>query len=57
MTFEEFVNLSDVDRVEWNFGRLTWRQKLMLKAWFEIRKCSPHVRAVDLWESMMKGRF
>ena len=57
VSFEEFLELSEVARCECLVGKLKWWQKIYLKAWFRMKENNPGLRAKILWESMMKGRF
>lgn len=60
--YAEFLELPEDDRFEYLTGvKLYWWQKLYIKLlnkwWTSWRKANPHLRAIDLWESIYKGRF
>ena len=62
MSFEEFLELPEEKRFEYLTGvNLYYWQKLYIKFlnkwWTFWRKANPHLRAIDLWKSMYKGRF
>ena len=62
MSFEEFLELPEHERYEYLTGsKLHWYQKLCIKFlnkwWTSIRNANPHLRGIDLWESLYKGRY
>lgn len=60
--FAKFLELSEEERFEYLTGtKLYFYQKLYIKFlnkwWTYMRKENPHLRTIDLWESIYKGRF
>lgn len=60
--FNKFLELPEDKRFEYLTGsKLNWFQRMHIKYlnkwWTSIRNANPHLRGVDLWESLYKGRF
>lgn len=60
--FAKFLEMPEDERFEYFTGiKLYWWQKLYIrflnKWWTLMRKANPHLRAIDLWESIYKGRY
>ena len=46
------------DQVEQLLGcKLLWYQVVLLRYFDSMKRYNPHLRAIDLWESMYKQRF
>ncbi len=57
-SFARFLAMSIEDQVALLLGRKWLRYQVVLLRYFDSMKCSnPHLRAIDLWESMYKQRF
>ena len=61
-TYAEFLEKSECERFEYlTRNKLNWWQKLHFKIvnkwWTFITKENQHLRAIDLWESIYKGRY
>lgn len=65
MTFEEFLNLPEDERIHFTIEHLgiklsLWQKleiKFINKWWSHMKRLYPQTRAIDLWESLCKGRF
>ena len=62
MDFKDFLELSEIEMFKYLTGiKLHWWErieiKLINKWWSFKRKANKHLRAIDLWESIYKGRF
>ena len=65
MNFAKFLELSEDERLEIFYDlagiELSWWQRTYIKClnkwWTSMRKSNPRLRAIDLWESIYKGRF
>lgn len=56
--FARFLAMSIEDQVELLFGRKLLRYQVVLLRYFaSMKRSNPHIRAIDLWESMYKQRF
>lgn len=60
--FAEFLELPEHERLEYLVGvKLTrWQRfkiRVLNKWWSSWRDANPHLRAIDLWESIRKGRY
>lgn len=60
--FKKFLEMSEEERFEYlTDTKLYFYRKLYIKFlnkwWTFMRKANPHLRAIDLWESIYKGRF
>ena len=60
--FEKFLEMSEDEQFEYLTGtKLYLWQKLYIKKlvkwWTCWRKANPDLRAIDLWESIYKGRY
>lgn len=60
--YAKFLELPEDKRFEYlTETELYWWQKLYIKFlnkwWTSMRKTNPHLTAIDLWESIYKGRF
>lgn len=56
--FARFLAMSIEDQVELLFGRKLLRYQIVLLRYFDsMKRSNPHLRAIDLWESMYKQRF
>ena len=65
MTFEEFLNLSEDERIQFTINHLgiklsLWHKleiKFINKLWSRTKRLYPQTRTIYLWESLCKGRF
>lgn len=60
--FKKFLELPEDERFEYLIGtKLNWWQKMQIKHlnkwWTSMKNTNPHLRGIDLWESMYKGRY
>lgn len=60
--FKKFLELSEDKRFEYLTGnKLNWFQRMQIKHlnkwWTSIQNANPHLKEIDLWESIYKGRF
>ena len=60
--YAKFLELSEEERYELFLGcKPYWWQmiefKLINKWWSRMQRLNTHIRRIDLWESIYKGRF
>ena len=60
--FKRFLELPEDKRFECLTGtKLNWWQRMRIKSinkwWTSVRNANPHLRGIDLWESIYKGRY
>lgn len=60
--FKRFLKLSEDERFECLTGtKLNWFQRMHIKYlnkwWTSVLNANPHLKGIDLWESLYKGRF
>ena len=60
--FKKFLEMQEGERLEFLTGvNLTWWQRIKLKImnkwWTSIRKQNSNLSAIELYESIRKGRF
>ena len=61
-SFQKFLELPEYKRFEYLTGtKLNWWQRMHIKHlnkwWTSMKNANPHLREIDLWESMYKGRY
>ena len=61
-SFKRFLELSEDKRFEYLTGtKLNWFQRMYIKYinkwWTSIQIANPHLRRIDLWEILYKGRY